>query len=588
MRQTVRTLAPLALAGLAAFLLAAAVPSADAIRGGFRNPDDPLGPGLPGPGVPTPDEPTPGPSPAPAPGPSPSPGPGPAPDPTPDPGPGAACPAPPPPAAVCSDPVALSAGEARALAVAAAEAVASPSLAVVVTDRLGRPLARYRRGAAGAAELEEALGLARTGAFFSNNQAPLSSRTVRSISGIHFPPGVARTPNAALYGIENNNRGCSLNAAFACGKDVPPARSLAGIDANLLCRSGATAGCSAGTVTGKVQPDDAGGAPTSEDAPASPPVDPGGLPVYKGRSLVGGVGVSGVDGPTAEFAAFQAVAATGSLPDLDALAPGVVFIDGVRLPFVDQLEPPPRVVSPGPPVAPGDVTGVQAGRCAPDGYLVEPRAGSALTQAQVETIVQQAIDVASRTRAVIRLPPGERAKMVIAVGDLDGGLLALYRMPDATLFSVDVAVAKARNVVWFSGPGAVDLHPRLAGHAVTNRTISFGSQPLFPAGIDGTQPGPFFTSLFVFDLANACSQGAQPPNPNQNGVVFFPGSMPLYDGAGNLVGGLGVSGDGVEQDDYVAFRGARGFRPDESIWADRVKIRGVRMPFVKFPRNPER
>src|SRR5215831_16278754 len=34
-----------------------------------------------------------------------------------------------------------------------------------------------------------AAALARTGAFFSNDQAPLSSRTVRFISGIHFPPG---------------------------------------------------------------------------------------------------------------------------------------------------------------------------------------------------------------------------------------------------------------------------------------------------------------------------------------------------------------------------------------------------------------
>jgi hypothetical protein len=63
--------------------------------------------------------------------------------------------------------------------------------------------------------------------------------------------------------------------------------------------------------------------------------------------------------------------------------------------------------------------------------------------------------------------------------------------------------------------------------------------------------------------------------------------MPLYDGAGNLVGGLGVSGDGVEQDDYVALLGAAGFVPAESTWADRVKIRGVRMPFLKLPRNPE-
>ena len=41
----------------------------------------------------------------------------------------------------------------------------------------------------------------------------------------------------------------------------------------------------------------------------------------------------------------------------------------------------------------------------------------------------------------------------------------------------------------------------------------------------------------------------------KSGIVFFPGSAPLYRG-GQMVGGLGVSGDGVEQDDFVTFGGA--------------------------------
>ncbi len=57
---------------------------------------------------------------------------------------------------------------------------------------------------------------------------------------------------------------------------------------------------------------------------------------------------------------------------------------------------------------------------------------------------------------------------------------------------------------------------------------------------------------------------------------------------GQLMGGLSISGDGVEQDDYVSFLGAAGFQPPEDLWADRVKIDGVRMPFLKFPRNPEK
>src|SRR2546422_5090762 len=59
---------------------------------------------------------------------------------------------------------------------------------------------------------EVAVALARTGAFFSNDQAPLTSRTVRFISGIHLPPGVMNQPPADLYGIENTNRGCTLSA----------------------------------------------------------------------------------------------------------------------------------------------------------------------------------------------------------------------------------------------------------------------------------------------------------------------------------------------------------------------------------------
>ena len=97
--------------------------------------------------------------------------------------------------------------------------------------------------------------------------------------------------------------------------------------------------------------------------------------------------------------------------------------------------------------------------------------------------------------------------------------------------------------------------------------------------------GPFF-DLFQRDLTNFCSQGFQARNPNQNGIVFFPGATPLYKN-GVMVGGLGVSGDGVEQDDYVTFLGAGGFLPDRSKWADQIKIDRVRLPMFKFPRQPE-
>ncbi|OLC14604.1 MAG: hypothetical protein AUH29_09975 [Candidatus Rokubacteria bacterium 13_1_40CM_69_27] len=62
--------------------------------------------------------------------------------------------------------------------------------------------------------------------------------------------------------------------------------------------------------------------------------------------------------------------------------------------------------------------------------------------------------------------------------------------------------------------------------------------------------------------------------------------MPLYRN-GQLVGGLGVSGDGVEQDDLVAAAGATGLAPPLDIRADQIIIRDARLPFLKFPRNPE-
>jgi uncharacterized protein GlcG (DUF336 family) len=312
-------------------------------------------------------------------------------------------------------------------------------------------------------------------------------------------------------------------------------------------------------------------------------VNPGGVPLFRNGELVGGVGVAGMPSDLAEFAAFTGAIGAGFVPN--PAAPGVVVIDGVSLHFVNQTTRPTGVnagtftgsfvvspiASPGPP---------------PEGDLIAITAGSALSQQEVQNILDKAVATANITRAVIRLPIGQRARFVIAVADVDGHLLGLRRMPDATVFSIDVAVAKARNMVYFSSASVDpnDLPGVPAGTAVTNRTISFGAQPLFPAGIDGTSPGPFF-DLYEYDLANPCTNGHQPTNPNQNGIVFFPGSVPLYKN-GALVGGLGISGDGVEQDDFVSAQAAAGFEPPDSKRADNIEINGVRLPYLKFPRNP--
>jgi uncharacterized protein GlcG (DUF336 family) len=456
--------------------------------------------------------------------------------------------------------------------VQATAASVSDPLVIAVVDRGGAILAVYQKpnapttsiGNFGAPvnSMELAVGLARTAAFFSNNQAPLSSRTVRFISGIHFPPGVANTPSAALYGIENTNRGCSLNTTFAPGKAITPAFLISGKSPGV------------GIITGK--------ADNLDSNPQA--VNPGGVPLFKAGEAVGGVGVVAARMDVAEFAAFSGLLAGYGPPLPD---PGRVIIDGITLPFVIQTTLPSGTSAGaangtyvmGPTASSGPV---------PEGDLIVQQAGpmGGLSAAEVGSIVNNAIATANITRAVIRLPLGQRTRMVIAIADLDGSLLALYRMPDATIFSIDVAVGKARNMTYFnsSNVNAKDLPGVPVGTAVTNRTISFGGQPLFPSGINASSQGPFFP-LYANDVQFPCTQGSQPPNANQSGIVFFPGSEGLYRN-GKLVGGLGVSGDGVEQDDYVTAGGAQGWEPPASMRADQILINGVRLPYLKFPRNP--
>jgi uncharacterized protein GlcG (DUF336 family) len=469
----------------------------------------------------------------------------------------------------------LSATDVGNIVQAAAMAVSPTTMVIAVVDRAGDVLGLYRKPDAPATVAgnfglqvdtnDVAVALARTGAFFSNNQAPLTSRTVRFISGIHFPPGVANAGNAALYGIENTNRGCTLSTAIEA-TGLKPSRAIGG-------------GFGPGIITGK--------ADVSDSDPSV--VNPGGVPIFSGAVLVGGVGVAGVAPGVAEFAAVVAASSNGfSIAPVPTPAPGEVFLDGVALPIVSQTTRPAVVGS-------GTFSGAYAisptaGAAAPEGDLVTPTAGpqGGLLASEVTRILDAAEATANATRAAIRLPLGSRTRMVIAVADLDGTIIGLRRMPDATVFSVDVAASKARNMVYFNSASrtAADLNDLPMGTGVTNRTIGFGAQPLFPPGIDGSAGGPFL-NLYIQDTAHPCTQGFQPgpANVNKSGIVFFPGSAGLYRN-GMLVGGLGVSGDGVEQDDFVTAAGTAGFEAPTNIRADQIMIAGVRLPYFKFPRNP--
>src|SRR5882724_2085962 len=296
-------------------------------------------------------------------------------------------PNPPPP------PVPLTATDVQQVVENAAKSLDAP-MVIAVADRAGKILAVFQNAGAPTTSpgnfgvpvdsKELAVGLARTAAFFSNNQAPLSSRTVRFISEIHFPPGVTNAPNGDLYGIENTNRGCPLNTSFLPGKNIDPARSIDGLSLGL------------GIGTGKADVMDSD--PTA--------VNPGGVPLFKNGYAVGGVGVVSTSFDAAEFAAFSGAHQSGLLPDPSQLPPpGVVIIGGIALPFVNQTTPPNGI---GPGTVAGTYTlGPLNGGLPPEGDLVGPTSGvSGLSQTDVANIIAQAVSIAETTRAVIRLPPG--------------------------------------------------------------------------------------------------------------------------------------------------------------------------------------
>lgn len=493
-------------------------------------------------------------------------------------GAGAPVSAPPPPVV---EP--LQASDVQNIVQAALNAV-NADMVVAVVDRAGFVLGVFRTQNAPATAPgnfgqsqdahDLAVALARTGAFFSNDQAPLSSRTVRFISGVHFPPGVANQPPGDLYGIENTNRGCTLVNDPSFASKIPPSLAPSG-------------GFGPGIITGKADVNDSNAAA----------VNPGGVPIFYKNVVLGGIGVvsSSSNLNVAEFAAFTGArtARTGPTDTFGPApaAPGVVFIGGIALPFVTQTAI-PAGFSAGPVAGTGTflVAPTNSPGQPPEGDLITPAAGplGGLSGAEVKQILDNAEATANTTRAAIRLPVGSRTRMVIAVADLDGTVIGLRRMPDSTVFSIDVAVTKARNMVYFNSASrpAVELNGVPVGTALTNRTIGFGAQPLYPPGIDGSNLGPFF-NLYTTDLANPCTQGLQTgaANANKSGIVFFPGSVGLYRD-GTLIGGLGVSGDGVDQDDYVTNGGATGFDAPTTIRADQIVDQGVRLPYFKFPRNP--
>lgn len=212
------------------------------------------------------------------------------------------------------------------------------------------------------------------------------------------------------------------------------------------------------------------------------------------------------------------------------------------------------------------------------------------------------------------IPPGG----VPVVGNLDTNNPTLTRV-----LSLRQYLANMRA---FLGPNALT-----GANAFTARAVGLLGRPYFPDGIQSQGPGPIATGqpnwspfavglqldyvildlvshiLFVAtgggaaDTPARCGSGIGFPlagvagsNRVANGFQPFAGGSPIYRG-GTLIGAVGVSGDGIDQDDMIGFLGV--FRAGQirntgfghappDMRADQLTPQGIRLRYVSCPFQP--
>ncbi len=302
--------------------------------------------------------------------------------------------------------------------------------------------------------------------------------------------------------------------------------------------------------------------------------------------------------------------------------------------------------------------GQGATRYAPRAALAPVPAAGGLSALEAQTIVSDALTIAFRARAQIRRPLGSHAQVTVSVVDAESNVLSLARTPDAPVFGVDVSLQKARSALFFSRPtsaaelraigqqvlipGVLTIAPLGSyvdamqqfvgpealsnGIAYAERSVGNLARPFYPDGLTGFGNGPLarpysvwspFNTGLQLDLVlgdivarldgserapqgcTALPQASSPsptPGPTRlaNGLQIFAGGVPIYRGE-QLIGAIGVSGDGIDQDDMIAFLGLHnaaqrlatgvGNAP-AARRADTVAASGVNLRYVNCPVTP--
>lgn len=458
-----------------------------------------------------------------------------------------------------------------------------------------------------------AISKAVTGAFLSSQGHAFSTRTASFIVQEHFPPKVDFQSGGPLFGVQFSQLLCSdVNARSPLGLSADPG----GIP---LYKKGLEVGGIGIEGDGRyvLDPD-----PADDDVPVEELVAVGASRGFEAPAEITGdkIVVNGIRFPYVNATMPAAVPAQsfgslrGTLDTCAGLAPSAVRGNQpskFRVVTIDSTAPAGRV----------------------DDRFFPFRSGSVLSASEVTTIIVQAARQAFITRAAIRQPENSAAEVNITVCDVDGTILGIFSTIDAPVFGFDVSAQKARTAAFFSNAIA-GTRLRSAGFgsyvdagsndgikmdgsvAFTDRANGFLSRPFFPDGINDTENGPFSKPIGIWTPFNvglqldlvldeyfanvlrglggngsALTNALSPPCPSipniANGIQIFPGSVPLFKG-GRLAGAIGISGDGVDQDDLISSMGSVGFEAPAEVRSDRVFVRGVRLPYVKFPRHPNR
>lgn len=490
-----------------------------------------------------------------------------------------------------------------------------------------------------------AISKAITGAYLSSAGNAFSSRTASQIVQENFNPLEANQPSGPLFGVQFSQLSCSDLVRRASDADLGPKRSPLGLSADPggmpLYKRGRVVG-GVGVIADALYSLDlnisdldsdldetlAVAAIVGFEAPAE---------IRANRITADGRSFRYADAPDAAGSP-AGPAALSTLPGAlvpvagyfaGALRAGVAFgvpASGIRRDtgvFADL----------------GGYLLVDAG----NSNLFPVRAGSdaGLSAPEVTQILRSGLAVANHARAQIRLPSGQAAQVTVSVVDSNGAVLGVVRTPDAPIFGSDVALQKARSAAFMSHPlaaadllalpDAATIAPYVSalraflgdatalsnGLAYSTRSIGGLARPFYPDGVAGSGNGPLskpyaqwspFSTGLQLDLSagaivaaiasNSLAFGCTGLSRLGNGLQIFPGGVPIYRtvaGTSQLIGAIGVSGDGVDQDDMVAFLGLSNAaallgnglgQAPAAQRADTLRLAGGQLRYVQCPQAP--